>query len=247
MKGALSRLTGRRPGITWWVSALVLVTVGWLVTPQAVTVYDGVGQPDEPYRYVSAPPGAKVSVKAPTGAKAVFPVAAGVNPMDQTLVSTESGPQVSVFLPEGGLNAASGTITATVTPEAATDPPTGGRLDGNVYRLSITNPTGPVTATIYLRATTAAQPPPVIEHRSAEGQAWRPLKTSRVGNEIYLALIHASGDYGVVFQRAPARPDAAATDTGGSHQGLIVGLLVSFLLLLSVVLAVRWRAREPAP
>jgi hypothetical protein len=230
----------------------LLVAVGWLVTPQAVTVYDGVGQPDEPYRYVSAPPGAKVTVKKPTGAKAIFSVAAGVNPADVTLVSGESGPQVSVFLPEGGVNAASGRTTAEVNPEAVTDPPADGRLDGNVYRLSLTNPTGPVAftsgiinATIYLRASTAAQPGPVIEHRTAPGQKWGRLKTSRMGNDVYLALIHAPGDYAVVFLRAPPS-GAAATAAGGSSLGLVVGLLVMLLVLSSVVLAVRWRARHAA-
>jgi hypothetical protein len=231
----------------------LLVTLGWLVTPTAVAVYDGVGQPDEPYRYVSTPQGAKAAVKKPAGASVSFPVVGGFNTQEQSLVTAESGPQASVFLPEGGLGASSGKISSRLVPRAPSDQPADGRIDGNVYRLSVTNPASPVTftsgaaieATIYLRATSARQPGPVIEHRSGQGKKWLPLTTKRMGNEIYLAFIHEPGEYAVVFRHAPPS-GAAATDTGGGHQVLVVGLLGGVVLLLSVVLVVRRRSRQDA-
>jgi hypothetical protein len=244
-------LTRCRPGRAWWAFAVLLVAVGWLVTPHAVTVYDGVGQPDEPYRYVSPPPGAAVTPK-PTGAQTALPVVAGVTAEEGDLVSAEIGAQVRVYMPQGGLAASAGTISVRVVPEAPSDQPADGRIDGNVYRLSITDTAGPVTfmtkaseAAIYLRATTADQPGPVVESRSVPGQRWRQVSTSRVGNDIYAGLLPAAGDYALVFLRDPPR-GASGTAAGSSHRGLIVVLLVSLILLLSVVLVVRRRAPEVA-
>lgn len=206
-----------------------------------------VGQPDEPYRYVSAPPDAPVTAK-PTGAQAAVPVIAGVNGEDLTLVSAENAPQVSVYLPLDGLAASAGTISVNVVPQAPTDQPADGRIDGNVYRLSISSAAGPVTftanaadATIILRAT-AAQHEPVMEHRAGPGQKWRVLPTTRFSNDRYYGLIPGAGQYALVILRAPG--SQPGTGHGGSHQGLVVTLLVTLLLLMSVVLAVRWRARE---
>jgi hypothetical protein len=239
---------GRRPGRVWWASAVLLVVVGWLVTPNAVTVYDGLGQPDEPYRYVTAPPGAPVTAK-PTGAHAAVPVIAGVNGEDVTLDSAENAPQVSVYLPLDGLAASAGTISANVVPQAPTDQPADGRIDGNVYSLSITSAAGPVTftanaaaATITLRATTA-QAGPMIEHRAGPGQKWRALDTTRISNDRYYGVLPGAGQYAMVIRR-DAPQSETGTGHGGSHQGMLVALLVTLVLLLSAVLAVRWRAPE---
>ena len=246
-----------RPGLGWWACALLLVALGWLVTPHAVPVYDGVGMPDEPYRYVDAPRGAAVTAK-PTGAQDDVPVVAGVTAMNGNLVSAESGPQVTAFLPQGGLAASAGTVTITVVPQAPTQQPVDGRIDGNVYRLSITDPAGPVTftaqamdAAIYLRATTAAQPGPVVECRTGPGRPWHQVSTSRAGNDVYAGKLPTAGEYALVFLRGPhplaATPGGApagGTDAGNSHQGLIIVLLVSLVLLLGAVLAVRRRAPQ---
>jgi hypothetical protein len=244
----------RRPGPRWWASALLLVAFGWLVTPHAVPVYDGVGMPDEPYRYVNAPRGAAVTAK-PTGAQDDALVVAGVTASDENLASAENGPQVTAYLPQGGLAASTGTVTINVVPEAPSGQPVDGRIDGNVYRLSITDPAGPVTftakamdAAIYLRATTAAQPGPVVEYRTRPGRPWHQVSTSRAGNDVYAGKLPTAGEYALVFLRVP-HPGAATsgrapagTDTGSGHQGLIVVLLVSLVLMLGAVLAVRRRA-----
>jgi hypothetical protein len=246
-----SRSTQYRPGLAWWAFAVVLVAVGWLVTPHPVTVCDGVGQPDEPYRYVSPPPGSPLTPK-PTGTRTIIPVVAGLTAEEGDLVTAEIGAQASVTLPQGGLAASAGPISANLVPEAPSVQPTDGRIDGNVYLLSITGVAGPVTftakaadATIYLRATTADQPGPVVEHRSGPGQSWRQVTTTRVGNDIYAGLLPAAGEYALVSLRDP-HPGAAATVAASSQRGLIMVLLVSLVLLLSVVLVVRWRAPEVA-
>jgi hypothetical protein len=233
---------GHHPGLVWWAFAALLVAAGWLLTSHPVTIYDGVGQPDEPYRYVSAQPGARVAAK-PTGAQTTVPVLAGVSGQDVTLLSSENAPQVSVFLPRKGLAATSGMISVSVVPETPTDQPAVGRIDGNVYLLSITNAAGPVSFTanatnalIILRATNALSEP-VIEHRSGPGQKWRTVDTTRFGADRYMGPIPASGQYALVVRKPP--PGAS-----GSHTALIMILLGSLIFLLSAVLAVRWHARE---
>jgi hypothetical protein len=238
-----------------WACATLLVAVGWLVTPHPVTVYDGIGQPDEPYRYASPPVGAKLTPK-PLGASDTTQVVGGVNATLAWLDSKETGSQVSVYLPIGVLAAAGGTISASVVPEAPTDQPDDGPIDGNVYRVSITNPAGPVTftsatSTIYLRAITARQPGPVMVHRLGPGHPWRVLETNRSGNEIYGGVLPEAGEYALVYSKrhhsGAATDGTARRSAGGGHQGLIVILLGSLVFLLSVVLAVRWRARQVDP
>jgi hypothetical protein len=138
-----------------------------------------------------------------------------------------------------------------VVPDAPTRPPADGPIDGNVYRVSITDPAGPVTfksakSTIVLRATTAKQPGPVIEHRLGPGQEWRLLDTSRTGNDIYGAGLPAAGDYALVYSKlAHAREAEGGTSPG--NNGLIIGLFVLFFLLCCVVFAVRARVKEVDP
>ena len=239
--------------LAWWASTALLVAAGWLLTSHAVTIYDGVGQPDEPYRYVSAPPGAPSTAK-PTGAHTTVPVVAGVNSEYISLPSQEKAPQVMAYLPQEGLAARSGTISVDLTPGAPTDQPADGRIDGNVYRLSITN-AGPVTFTanggnpsLILRATTG-QIEPVMEYRSGPGQEWRQVTTSRYTNDRFMGSLPSTGEYALVVLRAPAPGTPAATTavvsgSGSDHREMIIIVLGSLILLLSVVLAVRWRAKE---
>jgi hypothetical protein len=259
MNGALmvgTRHSGTWRHLRWWVCATLVVAVGWLVTPAPVTVYDGVGQPDEPYRYVSAPPGAKATVKKATGAQASLPIVAGFSVRDGSLDSKESGPQASVLLPQGTLAAPGETVALNLVPQAPAEQPADGRIDGNVYRLSIVDAAGPVTfvpgtrpATIYLRSTTQRQPGPVMEHRAGPGKKWQRMVTRRTGLDYYLALVPDAGEYAMVFVRqgTPTAGTASAQAPGdpGSSRGLVGALLLSLVLLLAAVLAVRLRAREP--
>lgn len=222
-----------------WTAAGLLVLAGFLASPHAVPVYDGVGQPDEPYRYVSAPSGAPRTA-APTTAVATSPVAGGASTNGLSLTSGEVGPQLSAFVPAGALAASGGTVTVRATPLAATDQPKGARIDGNVYDVTVTDPVGPVTltpkaalATLYLRATSARQPGPVMEHRAAAGQPWAALQTSRGGQDVYIAAFAGAGQYALAF-----RSGAVATKASVLPWVLAGGVLV----LLVALVAVRLRA-----
>lgn len=227
------------PGRRWAVAALI-VTLGWLATPHAVPIYDGVSQPDEPYRYVSAPAGYRTT-PAVTSGRAASPVVRGLNSDGMSVQTSEQGPQASLFVPPASLAAAGGVIAVNISAAAPTDQPSGAKINGNVYLLTLTDNAGPVTltaqaavATIYLRATTSVQPGPVMEYRAAQGKAWQVLKTARGGQDIYVSSFPGAGQYALAF--------SAGTTSGSSKAPvLIVG---GFVVLAGLVLIIRVRARR---
>jgi hypothetical protein len=222
-----------------WLAGAALVGLGWLVTPQPVPVYDGLGAPDEPYRYVVPPQGAKATADATT-AVAKTPVNNGTGTNGLSVATAEQGPQFSLFLPPMAMAAPGGPIEVRAEPLAPTDQPRGARIDGNVYAVTLTSASGPVTltaksaiSTLYLRATTAAQPPPVMQYRAEASQPWKALGTSRGGQDVYVASFPGPGQYALAF--------AARKGPAGVPVLPIVGLGAAVLLVV-VVVVVRLRS-----
>jgi hypothetical protein len=230
-----------RPATRWLVAALVALLAAWVATPAAVPVFDGIGQPDEPYRYVDPPPTAKTT-KTPTAASSTVPIRAGKN-VGQFVNSAESGPQISVYVASGALavppDAESVRVTATpLAPEAPL--PTDGDIVTNVYRVtavagaSVPQITGRGTAgvAIDMRAPTARQPGPVFERRTADG--WEQLKTIRSGVDIYhTESVTGFGEFALV------QLDATGGG-GGVNYGLLFGG-IGVLLLAVVIVVIRTR------
>ena len=228
-----------------WAGGAALVAFGWLLTPDAVPVYDGVSAPDEPYRYVTPPAGAR-SPQAPTSALGQSPVAGGRSTSGLSLSTGETGPQFSAYVPRFAFRAPGRTVQLRVTPRAPTDPPAGARLDGNIYEVAFLDPAGPVTvdpqaaalATLYLRATSSRQPGPVVEHRAAVGQPWTALDTSRGGLDVYVVALVGPGDYALAY------PTARAGAASAGFPLLPVALGGAVVLAVGVVLVVRRRAPQ---
>ena len=221
-------------------AALLLVALGRLLSPSAVPVYDGLGAPDEPYRYVAPPAGAPRTAAATT-ASATSPLVGGRSSFGLNVASAEQGPQVSVYLPPKALAATGGSVLVTATPLAPSDQPPGARIDGNVYDVRF-RAAGPVTMTsgaalaqILLRATTGKQPGPVFEHRAAAGQAWKQLPTTRAGVDLYVTSFRAPGQYALAFTSTSGKGGG-----GSSHLPLV--LLGVGVLVAVVVVVVRLRA-----
>jgi hypothetical protein len=226
------------------LASLVVLLVAWLVAPAVVPIYDGISNPDEPYRYVQAPNG--TSTKAPTEAKATVSVnAAGLSAAAYSN-SLENGPQIVLYIPAGSLQAPSGatTIQITETPLAPSAPlPTDGTIVTNVYRVAATTSKGPAQIvgkstnqipTLQMRAPSAKQPGPVYERRTATG--WQRLETLRVGQDIYQASAPQFGDYALV--QLTSAPKSGGSGGGGVNVGLLaagIGLLV----LAGIILAIR--------
>lgn len=224
-------------------AGLLLVALGLLLSPTAVPVYDGIGQPDEPYRWVARPEGAQVTAD-PTVARATSPVANGLASYGLNVATAEVGPQFSLFLPPRAVRVtparAGATLTVTATPQATvTDPPPGTRADGNAYLVELNVPGAQPSltpqaalATLQMRATTAKQPPPTIQYRPSVTAPWQALTTARAGTEIYAAVFPGPGQFQIAFAVEP-----------GSSTPVLPYVVVGMVVLVGVVvLVVRLRA-----
>src|SRR5581483_9771569 len=195
-------LTPRR----WLLLAAALLGTVWLVArPGSVPLYDGPLNPDEPYRYVSAPPGYR-HTSAPTTADGTVQVRNNVN-QDTYIQSAESGPQVDVFFPHGSLRvpAGVGSVQVQARPLAPTGAlPADGRIIGNVYQVGAHSPAGPVTLsahptelpTIELRAPNGKQVGPVFEVDSGDG--WHRAGVNRLGADVYGTKLTRFGNWALV-------------------------------------------------
>lgn len=223
--------------LTLTAAALI---VAWLLPGRPVPIYDGVGAPDEPYRYVRVPPGVAIRTQPPTTAKLTVPVTDGV-PSVIELATLEQGPQAEADILDQGLSVPSGagsasSLTATLVPLAPEAGGNGPKIDGNVYRLGWTAGTAAVqfvnhgTDLLYLRATVGPPPRAVLLYRPRPNEVWRPLATDLAGADIYSALIQGSGDYALTRQPLPATPG-----TRGAHSAVSPGLLIVAILVVGMV------------
>ena len=219
-------------------AALLLVTLGALASPSAVPVYDGVGQPDQPYKYVG-------STNAP--APSVSATAKADNGTSESLQvrSAESGPQVLVDLGSGAF-AATTPVTLTVSPEAGDGQQAPqGTIDGNVYRVTVSAGARllpeQVQGFLFLRAAKMTKPDPVVVHRDSPTDPWVKVKTKRAGTDIMSTPFRALGDYAVVRV-----PGAKALSAGGGISSGKLVLLGGGVLVLVVltVLVLRRPATE---
>lgn len=221
----------RTSATRWLLAALAALLIVWCLAPAGLPVYDGIGQPDEPYRFVDPPATAK-TIKKPTTAKRVVAVRDGAN-VGQFANSAEQAPQVSLYVAPGALDVPAGvtSVTVTATPMAPSAPlPTDGTIVSNVYRITavadgqevpiIGHGTG--AAALSMRAPTAKQPGPVFERRTADG--WEQLQTFRSGVDIYQTSgVTELGDFALV--------EVEHSDGGG---GINLALLVGGIALLVV-------------
>lgn len=231
----------------WLVVAAFALLLAWVVAPAAIPIYDGIGNPDEPYRYVNPPASAKTT-KAPTSARVVVPVTGSASSA-QFANTDESGPQLSLYLPPKALQVLGSekSVVVTATPTAPSAPlPTDGTIVTNVYRISATaggQPvgvvnSGPSEPTLQMRAPDARQPGPVMEHRTASG--WERHRTIRVGTDIYQAQAPALGDWALVQLSSPQSTGGSGGGGGGVNWALL-GPGVGLLGLAIIVLMIRLR------
>ncbi|MGH8859905.1 MAG: hypothetical protein ACRDVG_01505 [Jatrophihabitantaceae bacterium] len=232
---------------------VIAFALAWLLPGRPVPIYDGVGAPDEPYRFVRAPSGDTVRTRPPTVAKVRLPMVDG-SVSDLDLATAEQGPQAeAVFL---GTALTVPLLPNRVTPVTATvvlaplapDSAVGGgpRIDGNIYRLawSADGPTVQYTNhgsdSLYLRATTGPPPPSYFIYRRGPNEPWRALPTDRTGVDVYSALIQGPGDYALIREPLAATPASATrTGTNSSVPTSVVIAVVLVVFMLGSVLTVR--------
>lgn len=237
------RRTGRRyPRLTLLLGAAAVLVLGWLVSPSPVPLYDGVGMPDEPYRFAVPPPHYR---STPPVSEAVTEIALddGRSCCELEARSAEQGPQVAVYVPRGGLSAAGpGTLRLRATalpPPSPPAPVAKGRFEGNLYRVDASGPAGAARltpegarATIQLRALNANTPSPTVWYRPPDGSSWRLLPTGKVGFDILESQFVGPGDY--ILVRKPGG--------SGSTLTVLAGILAVPAILVVVLVILRLRS-----
>jgi hypothetical protein len=243
------------------VVALLGLATAWVTARPSVPLYDGVGFPDEPYRYVHPPQGYR-HTPPPTKGTGSDTASRGTNDGPFYVDSAEQGPQVSVYIaPHATVAPAQATrIVVTATPLAPGKQPDKGRIDGNVYDVTARADTGgdvrlrhagagQTLGSVSMRATTARQPGPVFLYRPDTATAWRTLRTTRVGNDIYLADVVGFGNYALAFG-AGTPVDRSTGTSSQSGSGFPVKTLLIVVLVVAVVVvivAIRLsRSRQPS-
>ena len=217
---ALSAAGSVRHRVRLIAAALLALGLVWTLAPaSSPPLYDGLGFPDEPYRFVSAPAGYQKTPAASTASYTVGyrPGAAEIYDVS----SDELGPQVEVIVRQQDLTlpAGSGQLSLRAAPVPVTKQPVDGVVWGNAYRVSATaagagvalRPDGH-TDQIRLRAPTGPPPTPAIEIYN--GSTWRRLQATRIGNDLYVAYLTGVGDYALVTDAASARVSSAPGSGG---------------------------------
>jgi hypothetical protein len=220
-----------------WSGLLVALGVAWLAGSGVVPLYDGIGFPDQPYRFVGTPP---AGVKHGPPATAHFEVTSatlkGTNTDRLDVASDEQGPQVLLVLPPGVAHVdRDGPVTAHVDAIASDVQPSAGAIDGNIYRISLTAAPGTKVTTgagagaalVYLRAVSLMPAEPVTEFRPSAKAAWRQLGSRRSGQDVFVAAFVGPGDYALVHLRG-----AKAAGRSVGQETVILILLVGFVLLV---------------
>lgn len=245
--------TSSRRYIVALASAIGALAVAWAVVPPAsVPLYDGIGFPDDPYRYVDPPPGYQ-HTPPPSEARATSVTADGTNTGGFYVNSAENAAQVSLFIAAGSLQVpASASIVAVRATAVAPDgSPVGAKIDGNVYRIaggtvadghttesgvSVRSGSAAAASTLHMRATTARRPMPSFYYRAEPSDSWRSLPGAPAGRDIYTTSFVGFGDYVLAF--------GASSSGGGSSLVVVWPILGACVFIAAVIVAVRVTRRR---
>jgi hypothetical protein len=209
-------------------TGLLLIVAARLALPAAPPLYDGV-VPITPYLWLDPPPG---DPGGATGATADIPVRSGKSPL-VAVATPELEPQAQIFGPPGGITVPPGarTIKVSIQPVPGEGVATDGHVDGNVYRITVTDEhgtalTAPASArvSVVLRATDPARAEATIARLSAG--SWQPLKTSSSGfGGGFISVVTEFGDFAVIVpgpgpstaaSSGPTASDAVSVAASGS-------------------------------
>jgi hypothetical protein len=255
-----TRLTPARRR-AWLALLLAVLALGATVTarpPDSPPLYDGIGFPDEPYRWVQPPAGQSTTPQPATPASAQALVTDGRSAATRAF-SSEQGPQVAFALADGALTAPAGAseVTVTLTPEAVPGPGLPGTtVVSNLHRFSLTTPDGAQAGlapegSVIVNLRASAQTPLSVVVCQWDGSTWTQVPTRQVGTEIYAADLKSLDPFAVLrfdagvtpTVAAPAGPppgapaatgaveDPAAAPSGGTS-GLTLWLIVGGVVVL---------------
>jgi hypothetical protein len=195
-------VTERTAGLIVLALGLSVIVAAQLGTAhRAPPLYDGVVV-EEPYRYLSPPPGAAGGPKSYTASE---PVQGGQSP-ELVAATPESPAQAQLVAAAGAFELPQGStsVTVAIQPVAPQSQPPDLVIVSNVYRLSVTNQAGaplkPATAvTILLRAPTADPNPMAVRW---SGPSWQEVPSMHEIAGMVSANVTELGDFAVVVRRS---------------------------------------------
>ncbi|MDX6257952.1 MAG: hypothetical protein QOJ11_4286 [Frankiales bacterium] len=236
-----------RSGRIRLLAASATLVAAWLAAPHAVPLYDGLGVPDEPYRYVKPPAGYQQTPPA-SSISSEMPAAGGTNTGGVLAQTKEQTSQAGVFIIPKALSgpATTKTFKISITAEAPDGPTPQGAIDGNMYKIQLwadNSPTATLTAAgkdsmpYIQRATSASITDAALLYR-APGGTWTSIPDTRGGTDSFQGYFAGAGDYALVQTKAPA--------TKSSHVLVIVVLVVIVVAMAGAVVLIRLSRRAPA-
>jgi hypothetical protein len=236
----------KRHWILLLVPAALIVGIS-LFSNHIVPLYDGVGFPDEPYRYVNPPTAAKKTLP-PSPAETNVVLSHSTNPNDFSFASREQGPQVNIYVYRLSLqsSAAVPKITFKAEPKDPGNTKTPkGKIAGNYYRFGAIGEGGTASfkttegiGYLYLRLPQRFPAGASVIYRTSAKDKWQPLTTQRTGNDIYEAKLKGFGDYALVQSKdSSSKPSLPFF--------VIYVLLFMLALLVAALLFVRFRLHKP--
>ena len=215
-----------------------LAALAQVALPIGAPLYDGVTV-QEPYRFLEPGPN---HAGSPGSFAKDYPITDGRSPQI-TAFTTENPPQAQLIALEGTFAVPAGvtTVRVSITPVPADTPLAAGQLSGNVYRVTVTDPSGqPLTLAGSQRPTLAMRSGGLLAdamiERLASG-AWQRLDTvSNASLAIYTTEPRDLGDFAVI--------DLAGTG-GVSTTDLVIGGTIAVVALAIGAWAVRvWLRRR---
>jgi hypothetical protein len=210
-----------------------------------VPLYDGVGFPDEPYRYLN-------SATPANGAEQTVTVASLGN-YTTVLQTSETGPQFTANFTAGSITLPPGASAAhlAVEPAAPVDQPDGGKIYGNVYALEVSSSPRPPKinadqAGIALRLPQGSpgDPAPTVVFRTGGGGKWQPLDTTQVGADVYAGPFKGNGQYALAvgnFKILEEAKPGTKPHTASSPWPVLAMLATSLIVIIAIL---RWRTHR---
>jgi hypothetical protein len=219
--------TPARPAPRVLLAGAALIAVVWAVAPPASPpLYDGLSGPADAYKWVNPPPG-QSSHGQPNGATKDVPLSGGSN--GAAFVTTdESPPQLQVLIGEGALSVPAGATRLTIAlkpvqPPSPPIPASLGRLDGNVYEVTLTPDNGGAVSvksgvtppTVVLRGPPPSGDATVI--RLEPGGSWEKLHTVPLGSapDMVAASTTAFGYFTLVVSSSSGSGGGGGGSGGG--------------------------------
>jgi hypothetical protein len=209
------------------IVGLAVLLVAWIFGPALAgpPLYDGIGFPDEPYRYVVRP-AKSVQMPPPTAATGTATRQANGGYDAIVAASAETGPQVLVTVGAGTMTASCPTVVLTAAPTAPVATVAGDPTWGNAYQVTLACAGAAAaragTNHVQLRAPDGTEPRPVVYYSASATGPWTALDTALIGSDNYQAPLVGAGFY--VLVRHPS-------------SGLPFGLDPIVVVLIGVVLA----------